>query len=92
MIEDLVFWFVLFAWAGLGAAIGPTSILALFWKRTTKAGVVAGLIGGPVTVFIWKSVPALSVLIYELIPAFFIALMVTFLVSLMTDRTKKERP
>jgi hypothetical protein len=27
--EDLVFWFVPFAWAGLGAAIGPTSILAL---------------------------------------------------------------
>jgi Na+/proline symporter len=92
MIEDLVLWFVLFAWAGLGAAIDPTSILALFWKRTTKAGVIAGLIGGTVTVFIWKSVPALSGLIYELIPAFFVALTATILVSLRTDRTKKERP
>ncbi len=84
VIEELVFWFVLFAWAGLGAAIGPTSILALFWKRTTKAGVIAGLIGGTVTVFIWKTIPALSGLIYELIPAFFIALMATILVSLAT--------
>ncbi|MCK4854928.1 MAG: sodium/proline symporter, partial [Bacteroidales bacterium] len=88
VIEDLVFWFVLFAWAGLGAAIGPTSILALFWKRTTREGVIAGLISGTVTVFIWKSVPALSSLIYELIPAFFIALILTILVSLVTGSGK----
>jgi len=36
--SDLVFWLVLFAWAGLGAALGPTSILALYWKKTTRAG------------------------------------------------------
>lgn len=88
VIEDLVFWFVLFAWAGLGAAIGPTSILALFWKRITREGVIAGLITGTVTVFIWKSLPALSSLIYELIPAFLLALAVTILVSLVTGRTK----
>lgn len=34
--SKLVFWLVLFAWAGLGAAIGPASILALFWKGVTK--------------------------------------------------------
>jgi sodium/proline symporter len=94
VIQDLVFWFVLFAWAGLGAAIGPTSILALFWKRTTKAGVVAGLISGTVTVFVWKTIPTLNNLIYELIPAFFISLLLTVLVSLATgtdqgDATKK---
>lgn len=92
VIEDLVFWFVLFAWAGLGAAIGPTSILALFWKRTTRTGVIAGLISGTVTVFIWKTVPALSGLIYELIPAFFIALILTILVSLVTVGDKVKRP
>lgn len=52
--EDQVMWFVLFAWAGLGAAIGPTSILALFWKKTTRQGVIAGLITGALVVFIWK--------------------------------------
>jgi len=92
VIEDLVFWFVLFAWAGLGASIGPTSILALFWKRTTRNGVIAGLIGGTVTVFIWKTVPALSGLIYELIPAFFVALLLTILVSLITDSDNLKRP
>jgi Na+/proline symporter len=85
-VQDLVFWFVLFAWAGLGAAIGPTSILALFWKRTSYSGVVAGLITGAVTTFIWKLTPALSSLIYELIPAFILALIVTVVISLLDKK------
>ena len=88
LIEDLVFWFVLFAWAGLGASIGPTSILALFWERTTKPGIIAGLITGTLTVFVWKIVPALNNLMYELIPAFFISLLITILVSYMSGRKK----
>ena len=36
--EQVVFWLVLFSWGGLGAALGPTSILALYWKGTTRAG------------------------------------------------------
>ena len=83
LIEDLVFWFVLFAWAGLGAAIGPTSLLALFWKRTSKAGVIAGLISGTITVFLWKSIPFLSEKMYELIPAFLLSFLVTVLFSLI---------
>lgn len=89
LVEDLVFWLVLFAWAGLGAALGPTSILALFWKKTTKKGVMAGMITGTFTVIIWKSIPALSGWLYELIPGFFLALIVTFLVSLAGSRKKK---
>ncbi|WP_297090196.1 hypothetical protein [Thermococcus sp.] len=29
--KDIIFWFVLFAWGGLGASIGPTLILSLYW-------------------------------------------------------------
>jgi len=82
--EDLVFWLVLFAWAGLGAALGPTSILALFWKRTTRAGVLAGLVAGTVTTVTWYLVPALKDRLYELIPAFAAGLLTTVLVSLWT--------
>jgi sodium/proline symporter len=91
MIEDLVFWFVLFAWAGLGAAIGPTSILALFWKRTSRSGVIAGLLTGTITVFLWKSVPVLSKIIYELIPAFFLSLAVTIVVSLLVPGKTRDQ-
>jgi sodium/proline symporter len=83
--EQLVFWLVLFAWAGLGAAIGPTSILALYWRRTTRAGVIAGLITGTAVTIIWEKTPFLSQLLYELIPAFFAGLAVTVLVSFFTQ-------
>ncbi len=91
IIEDQILWFVLFAWAGLGAAIGPTSVLSLFWKKTTKTGVIAGMLSGTITVFIWKNIPALNSLIYELIPAFFIALAFTIIFSLrLPVKHKKE--
>ncbi len=84
--EKLVFWLVLFAWAGLGAAFGPTSILALFWKGTTKAGMMAGMISGALTVILWIRVPALAGLMYELIPGFIIAFIVTTVVSRFTQK------
>ena len=87
-IKEQILWFVLFAWAGLGAAIGPTSLLALFWKKTTKEGVIAGLIAGSATVFIWKSSKILSAALYELIPGFTMALVLTILISLFTKRKK----
>jgi len=84
LAENLVFWLVLFAWAGLGAALGPTSILALYWKGLTRAGVFAGLITGTVVTFVWSLTPQLDALIYELVPAFFLALVATVVVSWLT--------
>ncbi len=85
---ELVFWLVLFAWAGLGASFGPTTILALYWKRTTHAGVIAGVITGAVTVIIWNLF--LSDLIYELVPAFALSFLVTIIVSLRTSPPDKR--
>ncbi len=83
--DQLVFWIVLFSWAGLGAALGPTSILALFWKGTTRAGVMAGLVTGTAVTIVWYFVPALKSRMYELVPAFLLALVVTWLVSRLTS-------
>lgn len=91
LAEDLVFWLVLFAWAGLGASIGPTSILALYWSGTTRAGVMAGLITGTLVTIIWYYTPVLSDLMYELIPGFFAALIATWLVSLITEPAPDTR-
>ena len=85
LADELVFWLVLFAWAGLGAALGPTSILALFWRRTTRAGVFAGLLAGTLTTFVWYFTPALKSALYELIPAFAAGLVATIAVSLLTS-------
>lgn len=81
---DLVFWLVLFAWAGLGASLGPTSILALYWKGTTRSGVIAGLFTGTLVTILWYYIPVLKNSLYELIPGFAAAMTVTWLVSLFT--------
>ena len=52
--SDTIFGIVSYAWAGFGATFGPLIILSLFWKRTTRWGALAGMIGGAGTVFVWK--------------------------------------
>lgn len=86
LAQDLVFWLVLFAWAGLGASIGPTSILALYWKGTTKAGIFAGLFTGTAVTLIWYYVPVLKNNLYELVPAFLLSLLATWAVSKVTRK------
>ncbi len=89
LAEELVFWLVLFAWAGLGAAFGPTSILAVFWRGTTRPGVLAGMVAGAATAVAWYLTPALRAAIYELVPAFAVGTLVTVVVSRLTRRPEE---
>ena len=82
----VIFWFVLFAWAGLASAFAPVVLCGLFWKRTTKAGAVAGMIAGFVTAMAWVLwFKPLTHDLYEMIPGFLVGFAATILVSLMTD-------
>ena len=88
-----VFRIVSFAWAGFGGAFGALMLCALFWKRTTKEGAIAGMISGGAMVFIWKFMikPIGGVFgIYELLPAFIISLIFIVVVSLLTPEPSKE--
>ncbi len=82
--EEKVYWFVLYAWAGLGAAFGPGMVLSLWWKRTTKWGVFAGMVVGSIVAVVWHNVAFLKDLVYELVPAFALALVAVVVVSLLT--------
>jgi sodium/proline symporter len=82
-----VFRIVSFAWAGFGATFAPVMLLGLFWKRCNKWGALAGMISGGAMVFIWKFLirPLGGVWnIYELLPAFIVALIFIVAVSLLT--------
>ncbi len=83
--EDLVFWLVLFAWAGLGGAIGPTMLMALYWKRTTGPGIVAGMLTGAFVTIVWRLTDSLRAITYELIPGFIAAFLAIIIVSLLTS-------
>lgn len=88
-----VFGIVSFAWAGFGAAFGPVVLLALFWKRSNRFGAVSGMVSGGVIVFVWKYLirPLGGTWnIYELLPAFLVALAVNVIVSLATKEPDKE--
>ncbi|MEO0181290.1 MAG: sodium/proline symporter [candidate division WOR-3 bacterium] len=85
--SQLVFWFVLLAWAGLGAAFGPAVILGLYWKRATAPGAIAGLIVGAITVFAWR-ISGLSGFLYELVPAFVLSAIAVFVFSFTKKGTE----
>lgn len=88
-----IFRVVSFAWAGFGAAFGPLVLFSLFWKRTTKAGAIAGMVFGGVMVFVWKYLIArLGGIfnIYELLPAFIISSLAIVIFSLATEKPSAE--
>lgn len=91
--ESSIFAIVSFAWAGFGAAFGPVVLFSLFWKRTTFAGALAGMVSGGVMVFVWKFLvaPLGGVFaIYELLPAFLVGAAMIFVVSLCTKAPSEE--
>ena len=91
--NSVIFNIVSFAWAGFGATFGPLMILCLFWKRTNRAGAIAGMVGGAGMVFLWKLVikPMGGVFgIYELLPAFIFSCICIVVVSLLTKAPSKE--
>jgi len=91
--NDTILALVSFAWAGFGAAFGPTILLSLYWRKITSAGALAGMIVGAITVIIWGNT-GLSKELYEIVPGFILNLIVTIVVSLMTykrdPRIEKE--
>lgn len=72
---------VSYAWAGFGAAFGPSILMSLFWRRTTRNGVLAGIITGGITVLIWKQFAWLG--LYEIVPGFLFSLAAIYIVSIM---------
>ncbi len=82
--KKLVFQMVGFAWSGLGASFGPTILLTLWWKKTTKEGILAGMLCGTLVTVVWRLTPALNATLFEIVPAFIIALIAVVVVSLLT--------
>lgn len=91
--NKVIFSIVDFAWAGFGAAFGPLMLFSLFWKRTTYAGAIAGMLSGGAMVFIWNFfISKLGGVwgIYELLPAFLFSCIVIVVVSLLTKKPSEE--
>ena len=85
------------AWAGLGAAFGPTVLLSLYWKRTNFQGAVAGIASGALTVIVWDYLPIINgstigsvTGLYSLAVGFAVSLLCIVAVSLLTPPPTEE--
>lgn len=81
-----------FAWAGFGAAFGPMILLALYWKRITAMGALAGMVAGAAVSYIWGTIPAIkeAINLYEIVPGVLVHFIVAIVVSLLTKHPDPE--
>jgi sodium/proline symporter len=81
-VLELVAW----AWAGFGAAFGPTVILSLYWRTMNRAGALAGVVVGGLTTIVWPMFRGDAPLfdLYELVPGFVLSFLAIVIVSRLT--------
>jgi len=84
-----IFGVVSYAWSGLGSSFGPALILTLWWKRTTRRGVIAGILTGAISTIIWANIIILQTAVTERLVSFVFAFIAVVIVSLL-DKTKSE--
>jgi sodium/proline symporter len=82
---------VSYAWAGFGAAFGPTLILALFWRGMSRNGALAGIVVGGCTVIVWKQLSGGLFDLYEIVPGFLLSAAAIALVSWLDGKRVRGR-
>ena len=78
-----------FAWAGLGATFGSVMVGSLYWRRMTRNGAVAGMLGGALTVLLWRAGGLNAIWGYELLPATVVSSTCLVITSLCSQRPSK---
>jgi Na+/pantothenate symporter len=85
----VLFWFVLFAWNGLGAAFGPPLLCAAWYPKTNLNGAIAGMLGGFLTTIAWIIFfKPMTHDLLEIIPGFIVGLVLTIGVSHYTQKSE----
>ena len=85
--ENSIFGVVSYAWSGLGSAFGPALVLTLWWQKTTRNGIIAGLLTGFFTTVIWANIDCLQNAVTERLVSFIFAFAAVIIISLM-DKNK----
>lgn len=74
---------VAYAWAGFGAAFGPLIIMSLFWRKMNRWGALAGMVGGAVTVVLWRNLDPFGWGLYEILPGVIVAFVLIYVFTLL---------
>lgn len=89
-MKESVYNMVSYAWSGIGSSFGPALILLLFWKKFSKAGLFASLIGGTSGAVIWKMFFADATGISERLFSYLFAFTVAVVFSLIFPVNNKS--
>ena len=81
---ELVFELVSYAWGGLGAAFGPALVLSLWWKKISRAGIIAGMISGT----LFTVIDLFGEWITARLSAFVIAFLAVIIVSILVPHDR----
>jgi sodium/proline symporter len=81
-----IFGVVSYAWSGLGSAFGPALVLTLWWKKTTRNGIIAGLLTGFFTTVIWANIEILQSAVSERLVSFVLAFVAVIIFSSMEKK------
>ena len=90
---ESIFELVSYAWGGMGAAFGPVTILALYWRRLNAWGAGSSIVAGTLVATLWWSLSGGPGGVWEIQPAtpgFLVATGVAVLVSLLTPGPPRE--
>ena len=89
LFPESIFDLVSYAWGGMGAAFGPVTILALYWRRFNLWGAASSVVAGTAAATAWYVLnggPADMWDIQPATPGFAIATVVAFAVTLVTAK------
>ncbi|GGB50811.1 sodium:proline symporter [Oceanisphaera marina] len=86
--DSTVLGLVSYAWAGFGAAFGPTLLLSLYWRNMNRNGALAGVLVGGITVVVWKQLTGGIFDLYEIVPGFLFATLAIVVLSKLTGGAK----
>ena len=92
LYPESIFNLVSYAWGGMGAAFGPITILALYWRRFNFWGATASVVAGTVAASVWAYMSGGPSGMWDIQPAtpgFLIAAAAAVAVSLLTPEPSR---
>ena len=93
LYPESIFDLVSYAWGGMGAALGPVTVLALYWRRFNFWGATASILAGTAVASLWGYLDGGPSGMWDIQPAtpgFLIAMSVAVVVSLLTPKPSRE--
>ncbi len=93
LYPESIFDLVSYAWGGMGAAFGPVTIMALYWRRFNVWGASASVLGGTLAASLWALLHGGPLGVWDIQPAtpgFIIASVLAFAVTRFTPPPSPE--